>query len=69
MTPTDILELISGKTRYSVTEMIANERPLLIDEALDHEFQSATLSTQGRIRTVLYDVVEQELLDLIRQDV
>lgn len=43
--------------------------PSLVDEALDHVFQSATLSAQGRILPALYDLVEKELLHLIRQDV
>lgn len=49
--------------------MIANEMLSLIDEAQDQAFQSATVSAQSRVRTVMYDVVEQVLFDVIRQDV
>lgn len=69
MTPTEIQEMIATETRHSAHEMIPNEMPSLKDTELDHAFQSATQSAQGGIRVVLYDVVDQVLLDLPREDV
>lgn len=62
ITPTEIQELIVVKIKRSSHGMIANEIPSLIDEALDHTFQSAIMSAQGGICTVMYKVVEQVLL-------
>lgn len=69
MTRTDMHELIPTKTKRSADEMIANEIMSRNDKELDLACQSATLSSQGRICTVVYDVFEQVLLDLIRQNV
>lgn len=65
----EIPDLISGVMRGSAHEMIAYEMPSLIDQALNHAFQSATLKAQGQIHTILYYVVEQMMLDLICQDI
>lgn len=47
--------------------MMANEIPSLIDKSFYEPFQAATLSLQGEVHTVVYEIVEQMLLDLIHQ--
>lgn len=69
MIRTKMQELNATKKMCNAHEMIANEMPSLIDGALHYLFQSMTLSAQFRVCPLVYDVVEQFLLDLLRQDI
>lgn len=61
--------MIAAETKRNIHELITVETSTRIDEALDHAFHTYIQRTEGRVRTLVYDVIEKVLLYLIRQEV
>lgn len=66
--PVGYRKLNVANARHNKNKMIALKMLTLIDEVLYHTSKTATQSAQGTVRTIVYDIVEQVLLDRITQD-
>lgn len=62
-------ELITRDVKSAVNEVISNEMTTLVEESLDDILQIMLHYTQSGILSVVYNVVEQEMLDQLNKKV
>lgn len=62
-------DVIAQKVKSAVTELATNELSSMFEELQDNTLRTLFHNAQRGMRQVVYDVVEQLILDLVRKDV
>lgn len=65
----EIETMIAAQVKRATKQIVAKEITTLVEESLDDILQCAYENARSGVRSVVYNVVEQVVFDLIRQDV
>lgn len=66
---TENKDVIASKVTSTLKEIITNELSTMVEETLQNTLRAFFLNVQSGIRSVVYNVVEQLVLDLLHQEV
>lgn len=61
--------VIAGEVESAVKELVANEMAAMVQEALDEALHKTLHKAKSGVRSVVCNVVQQEMLDLLRKGV
>lgn len=62
-------DVIAREVKSAIWELVANEMVTTVEEALDDFLRKTLCNARSGVRSVIYNVVKQSMLDLLCQDI